>query len=173
MGQTTLRDIIARATGVSRAALADDLGPLVLIGPKPDDAARPAVFQFATEHARRSIPSPIDQLLDGLVYRLQKKPGARLSDVVLVGRASSNDVVVEDSSISKLHARVAIEPSGALRVSDAKSTNGTFVDGRQLGDGESVVLRAGSELRLGDVALRVHDTRTLLDVASRFQVSAG
>jgi pSer/pThr/pTyr-binding forkhead associated (FHA) protein len=70
-------------------------------------------------------------------------------------------------------ARVTLEPSGALRISDAKSTNGTFVDGRQLGDGESVVLRAGAELRLGDVALRVHDTKTLLDVASRFQVSAG
>lgn len=171
MGETTLRDIIARAAGLSRAELAADLGALVLVGAKPDEAARPSVFQYTTEHSRRSVPSPIDQLLDGVVYRLKKRDGARLSDQVLLGRASSNDVVVEDTSISKLHARISLEPSGALRIADAKSTNGTFVDGRQLGDGESVVLRAGAELRLGDVALRVHDTKTLLEVAARFHVA--
>lgn len=166
----TLREIVARAKDMSRAQLAAELGPLVLIGPRPDEAAQPTTFQYTTEHSRRSVPSPIEQLLDGVVYRIAKRADGRMTDVVLIGRASSNDVVVEDTSISKLHARITIEPSGALRITDARSTNGTFVDGRQLGDGESVVLRPGAELRLGDVALRAHDTRTLLDIASRFHV---
>ena len=171
MGETTLREIIVRARGLTRAELVEELGPLVLIGPKPEDAARPSVFQYTTEHARRTGPSPIEQLLDGAVHRLVKRDGGRLTDLLLVGRASSNDVVVEDASISKLHARISVDPQGAFRIVDAKSTNGTFVDGRQLGEGESVALRPGAELRLGDVTLRIHDTKTLLEIASRFQLA--
>ena len=80
MSETTLREIVARASGGTREALAEELGPLVLIGPRPEDAERPSVFQYTTSHARRSVPSPIEQLLDGLVYRLEKRPGTRLAD---------------------------------------------------------------------------------------------
>lgn len=172
MAETTLRELVARAQGASQESLLEELGPQVLIGPRGDEESRPSVFQFTTEHSRRSgVPTPIEQLLDGVVYRIQKRAGAHLTDVVLLGRASSNDVVVEHTSISKLHARITIEPGGGLRVADAKSTNGTFVDGRQLGDGESVALRTGTELRVGDLILRLHDTKTLLGIAIRFRAT--
>lgn len=77
--------------------------------------------------------------------------GARLieltADRSTVGRASTNDVVVIDPSVSRLHAVVERYPTGfCLR--DLGSANGTFVNGeRVIGE---VRLRTGDEIRLGN-----------------------
>lgn len=69
---------------------------------------------------------------------------------VTVGRASTNDVVVEDSSTSRLHA-VLENYAGAWSVRDLGSSNGTFVNGERI-VGESS-LQPGDEVRLGNSRL--------------------
>src|SRR6478736_7114530 len=47
--------------------------------------------------------------------------------VIRIGRGAENEMVVDDSAISRLHARVE-EEAGTWRVVDLGSTNGTSVD---------------------------------------------
>jgi hypothetical protein len=60
-------------------------------------------------------------------------------------------------NVSRLHATVGLDPDGACWVRDEGSTNGTFVDGEEIGPGERGPLREGAELRLAsDVTAPVH-----------------
>ncbi|MBL8112675.1 MAG: FHA domain-containing protein, partial [Acidobacteria bacterium] len=64
------------------------------------------------------------------------------------GRSSSADVFVRDQSLSRLHARLRIDPSGEVSVEDMGSHNGTFLNGRRV---EAVTpLTFGDELVLGE-----------------------
>ena len=72
-------------------------------------------------------------------------------DAATVGRDSSADVVVNDSSVSRKHAR--LERWGPKwAVVDQRSANGTFLDGQRVAES---VLGTGQELRFGKVAYRV------------------
>jgi FHA domain/WD40-like Beta Propeller Repeat len=69
-------------------------------------------------------------------------------DVVLVGRSSACQVVVQDEQVSRQHAELRRQGDQWI-VRDAGSANGTFVNNRRLNAGESAVLRPGDRLRLG------------------------
>jgi hypothetical protein len=76
-----------------------------------------------------------------------------------VGRGRQADAVVDDPSLSRLHARVAVDPDGQISVDDLGSTNGIFVNGaEQL----SAYLMLGDTIRFGRVEYLVSsadDTR--------------
>jgi ABC transport system ATP-binding/permease protein len=65
-----------------------------------------------------------------------------------IGRGRQADINIEDSSLSRLHARVTSEPDGLLAVDDLGSTNGILVNGREQ---LSSYLRAGDIVRFGRV----------------------
>jgi FHA domain len=46
-----------------------------------------------------------------------------------IGRGSENDIVVDDSSISRIHAELTLLPDGRFSVRDLGSSNGTMVQG--------------------------------------------
>lgn len=71
---------------------------------------------------------------------------------VVVGRDASSDVVIDDSSLSRRHARFTLTGSEVL-VEDLGSTNGTRTGGEQV---ERAVLAPGQEAHLGTVAAAVH-----------------
>ena len=60
--------------------------------------------------------------------------------------------VIEDSSISRRHFRLARAAEGAF-VEDINSLNGTYLDGEELKPFEAVVLHDGQTLTLGRVVL--------------------
>ncbi|MBI4888838.1 MAG: HD domain-containing protein [Acidobacteria bacterium] len=65
-----------------------------------------------------------------------------------VGRGRQADVMVDDPSLSRLHARVSLDDSGQLAIDDLGSTNGIFVNGtEQL----SAFLTPGDVVRFGRV----------------------
>ncbi len=75
-----------------------------------------------------------------------------LSDrLLLIGRGDDCDIRLCDHSVSRKHARIEPAPDGYF-VSDQRSTNGTFVNDKQL-DGPRL-LRDGDYLRVGNCLYR-------------------
>jgi pSer/pThr/pTyr-binding forkhead associated (FHA) protein len=73
------------------------------------------------------------------MYQLVFQPNTRSSlcvdfdgRVLSVGRSEDNDIVIDDPAVSACHARLCLE-EGALFVVDLGSSNGTWLNGRQVG----------------------------------------
>lgn len=75
------------------------------------------------------------------------------SPVVVLGRAANADVRIDDDSVSDRHARLEYD-SGAWRITDLDSTNGTAVEGTRLAPGLPTPLPYGATVRLGGVQLQ-------------------
>lgn len=67
-----------------------------------------------------------------------------------IGRESRNEIVIPDINASRQHAEIRMEPSGAWILSDLGSTNGTFVNGRQI---KSAPLRDADRIIIGTTEL--------------------
>jgi transcriptional regulator with GAF, ATPase, and Fis domain len=66
-------------------------------------------------------------------------------DVFTVGSGSHNDLVLDDSTISKRHCEISIDQTG-YQIRDLGSTNGTVVQGVKV---SSAYLTSGAEIQLG------------------------
>ena len=97
----------------------------------------------------------------GLTVRAVRKVQALYPDMITVGRAPNNDVVLQDGQVSKFHAWFRQGPAG-MELVDAGSRNGTYVDEKRLpGRSSGLVVRTGQTLRFGDLAFRYLDAATL------------
>jgi FHA domain-containing protein len=74
---------------------------------------------------------------------------------VNIGRLASCPVFVDDPSISRLHASIALVPGGEVVVSDLGSANGTSVNGEVVNTGEARKVTVGDVLTVGDIELTV------------------
>jgi hypothetical protein len=104
--------------------------------PMPDIQVMARVTQ---QHGSREIP---------LIF----KPGGKRLNV---GRASDNELTLNDSSVSKIHAALLMNSEGTLLVADTGSTNGTYINGRRIAYGESRPIEEGDVLGFGDVEVRL------------------
>lgn len=69
-----------------------------------------------------------------LVMRQGPMPGKvfeLVKDLVNVGRDLSNDIVINDSEVSRNHARLTAQ-AGAYQLEDLASTNGSFLNGQRV-----------------------------------------
>src|SRR6266850_5780856 len=80
------------------------------------------------------------------------KPGGRRLNV---GRASDNELSLNDTSVSKIHAALLMTSEGTLLVADTGSTNGTYINGRRIAYGESRQIDDGDVVGFGDVEVRL------------------
>ncbi len=71
---------------------------------------------------------------------------------VVVGRTFPADVVVDDRSLSRQHAKIIVGEAG-VEIEDMGSTNGTWVKGERI---TRTKLAPGQEARLGDVTVVLH-----------------
>jgi pSer/pThr/pTyr-binding forkhead associated (FHA) protein len=88
-----------------------------------------------------------------LVVIKGKTPGISviLSDSgIVIGRDPTCDLCLEDTSVSRRHARVDLE-SGQWVVTDLQSSNGVKVNGVRV---NTQPLKSGDEITLGDSVLR-------------------
>ena len=91
---------------------------------------------------------PLDIELE--VYPLAKKPGASFPDRITIGRTSNNDIVIDDPSVSRLHAYLRRDGERWL-VTDAGSKNGSWLRGALLEPRREAPLPASAVLRFGEV----------------------
>ncbi|HYH64048.1 MAG TPA: FHA domain-containing protein [Urbifossiella sp.] len=82
-------------------------------------------------------------------------PGEQLGKLVMlrgtplvVGREPDRDVVVDEPSVSRTHARLEPRPAGVYRLTDLGSSNGTFVNGVRLQSGP---VHNGDRVQFGNV----------------------
>jgi hypothetical protein len=76
-----------------------------------------------------------------------------MKDEISIGRGEENDVVIPHASVSRQHARL-MRRDGGFELMDLNSTNGSYVDDRQVHG--SAFLSAGTQLRLGDIRFVLH-----------------
>src|SRR5512132_461191 len=69
-----------------------------------------------------------------------------------VGRVQGNDLVLPKGNVSKRHARLLYR-DGRFIVTDLKSTNGTYVNGRKIA--QATIVREGDKIYIGDFVLRI------------------
>jgi pSer/pThr/pTyr-binding forkhead associated (FHA) protein len=73
----------------------------------------------------------------------------KIEGVTYLGRSAENDVVANQSSVSRVHALVAKDVLGFLYISDLKSQNGTYVNGKRIDS--NYRLQADDEVILGSL----------------------
>ena len=71
--------------------------------------------------------------------------------VTTIGRRSDQDIVLDDASVSRAHARIEIDAEGVAIV-DLGSTNGTLVNDHAV-RGVRIPLRSGDRIKIGAVLL--------------------
>jgi two-component system, NtrC family, response regulator AtoC len=79
---------------------------------------------------------------------------------LLLGRSDDCDVVIEDDSVSRRHARLTLGEAPTLE--DLASRNGTRVDGRRLSAGAVEPLRVGTAFEIGAVTVFLYRAQSLL-----------
>lgn len=67
-------------------------------------------------------------------------------DRILLGRALSSDIAIEDLNVSRTHAEIRQEAANAWSIADLGSTNGTLVNGRHIA---SVMIQEGDRVTVG------------------------
>ncbi|MGC2654959.1 MAG: ATP-binding cassette domain-containing protein [Mycobacterium sp.] len=82
------------------------------------------------------------------------RAGAAASGTKTVGRSKSNDIVVDDYLVSRVHA-LLVSTVGGLEIRDNNSSNGTFVNGSSV---TRSVLQEGDVVTVGNTDLMVSGT---------------
>jgi hypothetical protein len=103
----------------------------------------------------------------GISVRRKRKEGSRVlfvrsesqqgrefevSDVVVMGRSSETDVVIDDPYASEFHLRLVSQENGMM-LHDLGSTNGTYVNGRRVS--APTELKRGDTIQVGKTVMEI------------------
>ena len=86
-------------------------------------------------------------------------PGAG-RDVLPLGRASHNVLVVNDATVSREHLALHCQPDGCWMVEALSQGGPALLSGKRLRPGQPTLLESGMQLQLGDVRLTFHDAES-------------
>ncbi len=104
-----------------------------------------------------------------VTYPLRRRPESDLA-FVGIGRLDGNDIAIMDETVSKFHAYVKEGPERTFVIQDAKSRNGTTVEGvpvAQRGAGPPTPLAFGQTVRFGSVTTTFIDSAAVVTMATR------
>ena len=120
----------------------------------PQRAARPAGRRTAPPPpaarppARKKRKGPRKAVLiegDG------KGKSFNLGDELVIGRASKCNLVLDDTYVSQVHARIYPKDEGQLMVEDLGSTNGTYLNRRRIT--APAELQRGDQVKIGKTVM--------------------
>ena len=112
-------------------------------------------------HVERTMPGESLDLMANIDPRLVVESSpvlavgteVKLEGWIMIGRSPASDLVLDDPFVSQTHARVV--PRGQLHfVEDLGSTNGTFVNGREVVEAQ---LLLDTEVRIGETIFRYEE----------------
>jgi hypothetical protein len=89
-----------------------------------------------------------------------KRPDGVFQNRISVGRTRSVDISLPHAKVSKLHAYFVIQGAGAEvrgTLTDAGSTNGTFVDDMRIYRDDTKPLRDGAQVRFSQLVFLYHN----------------
>lgn len=129
------------AVGDPAASVADAPNPA---RPTPSSIEHTAVFVVPGAEGPRATIREIRQDRSSRTIEFDGRP-------ITIGRAPDNGLVVRDGRASRHHARIDGR-RGSLVLTDLGSTNGSFVNDRQV---ESIALGEGDRIRIGTTSLIV------------------
>lgn len=73
----------------------------------------------------------------------------------VIGSGAQADIcIANNSAVSRRHAQIGKDAAGGYYITDLNSTNGTFVNGRQMAAGETQPLEEGSRITLANEELK-------------------
>jgi DNA-binding NtrC family response regulator len=107
----------------------------------------------------RPIPVPKCRLVV-VRGRSPRREQVFVGDVIRVGKAPDNDVVLDEETVSRSHFELVRDKKGWL-LRDLRSTNGTFLDGAEI---QSAYVRAGSLIAAGAAQLRVQPFEERIEI---------
>ena len=114
-----------------------------------------------------TISEPLGQRMRSRVIRVEIVDGPAAGTTkdlagpsARIGSARDCDLVVADPTVSRHHVTLAVDDRG-VRVTDAQSRNGTWVDGMRVFD---AIARADSSIKIGGTTLRLLLTDDVIDV---------
>ncbi len=135
---------VARAI---RAVVLDVFGPRAQRRRPPRaEARRPAAPRPAPSRPARRLPREL------VVTDASGKRTVPLKDSITVGRAATCDLVVSDTYVSNVHARIFAK-DGSYWLEDLGSTNGTYMNRAKVAVPTAV--GPGDEIRIGKATLEL------------------
>ena len=131
---------LKEAAGLDTNLFLEKYNHPVLLWPQAGDWIEDTTFQFETYSSESSndLPgeiSPIteSQIAETLVIEIRKQTSSAPTNMICVGRATNNDIVLSKNTVSKLHSYFLLSEQGdTYEIVDANSTNGTVVNNARL-----------------------------------------
>jgi hypothetical protein len=92
---------------------------------------------------------------DPVVFELRKQTSKKnpFAMGITLGRVETNDIVIDDASISRFHAWFQNDPKQGWLVVDAESKNGSAIDGQKLVANKKTPIADGARLKFGEIEL--------------------
>jgi pSer/pThr/pTyr-binding forkhead associated (FHA) protein len=137
--------------------------------------------EFSTTPSAEAASTPPVQEGSLLVrYEIEGRPGEKRFDLkqgrrLSIGRTKQNDIALDHTSVSKMHASLLLNSEGKLVVADTGSTNGTYLNGERIAYGKAIEIFESDKLKFGaiDVELEFKLTQSVSPDAPTEAYTAG
>jgi predicted component of type VI protein secretion system len=98
----------------------------------------------------------------------------RQHEIKTCGRDPSCDLVLADSTLSRLHARIELAGDGLVSINDAGSSNGTFVNRNDSWiRARRVILCIGDRIRFGEIEVPLERLTAIFGKRANIRLEAG
>jgi len=164
-----VRELRSLASRLTEAFFCNQIGPFVLVQKPP----RPVVEQMAMRMGAQSTMAATGPSLEAMQLAVMLRfdelivatmPPLRSTDSLTVGRMPSCDLVINDPSVSKEHARLSWNgQTDSCTVVDLGSMNGTQLNGHPLESHKEYYVQDGDLVRFGDADFAYLTAESLWD----------
>lgn len=153
----TVQELRALSRRLTEAFFCRQVGPFVLVQKPPSPVMAQLALKMGAARTTmaRDIPSLERQQValwlhfDALT--VATLPPVEGQGLLTVGRQPDCDLVVNEPSVSKRHAQLHWHgPTAGCTLVDLRSSNGTFINARELASGGEAQVRDGDLLGFGD-----------------------
>lgn len=171
-------ELASALAAIKPATLAIATGPANLTPVSLDMRQDPPAAPRQKAEPAPSTPIPARQAKPNIDHLLvedeagQAQQVALKQPVMIIGRTPENDLVLENSKISKRHAQIEIDSAGYY-IQDLGSRNGSFLNGQPLAANQKYPWLPGQVLTLGPYRLQLADGRQLATASARLTLDAG